>query len=131
MKVDLEKESDASEEEAGRQTEEKPSGQMFFELDQGELSNALQFLCMSPRIGRLEVQFEDGDTAQLYLADQTVVHVVADDAQGTQAMASIIRHTGKRRAVFYEGEEPPEKSSAQPLSQFLLEASVMADELSA
>ena len=107
-------------------------GQMFFQLGEGELSNALQFLCMSPRVGRLDITFsENGEKGKIYLSGQTVVHVTQGDLKGVQAMAAIIGMPGQRKAVFYEGEKAPEETNSQPLSQFLLEASVMADEIRA
>lgn len=108
---------------------QEKSGQMFLQLAQGELSNALQFLCMSPRTGKLEISFEgDSEKALIFLAGQTVVHVTAHEKEGVQAMANIMQQPGQREVAFYEGEEAPAQTNDKPLSQFLLQASVMADD---
>lgn len=105
-------------------------GDMYFQLKEGELSNALQFLCMTGRTGLLRLRFPDGETGQVFLADNTVAYVSLGGATGTEALARMIGRA-ESEAHFFEGRKAPRIVNTRPISQVLIEAAVMADEIKA
>ncbi len=109
---------------------ELPEGerQMYFQLQYGELSNALQFLCMTSRTGELVLSFGSDDTGQIFLADNTIVHARYGEYQGSEAVARML---GKPQveAQFFQDRDAPQVSCQGSISQFLIESSVLADEL--
>lgn len=108
--------------------EDNPKSEMFFRLKPGDLSNALQFLCMSSRVGRLEFRFEGGRKAELYMADNTVVTARFGESRGTRALALMLS-AGESEARFFADEKAPEVDNDRPISQLLLESAVLADEM--
>ena len=107
-----------------------PKGQMYLQLNAGEISNALQFLCMTSRHGQLVLTFSNETKGNVFLKRNAIVHA---DYMGEPGMVAIARMLGQgeTEALFLEGIDPVEETIQQPLSQTLLEASVLADELGA
>ncbi len=103
---------------------------MYLKLKKGELSNTIQFLCMTGRKGELALQFPNGKRAALYLDNKTVVHAQFGNHTGLDALAHMLQQ-GDADATFYEGKDMPEKTIDMPVSQLLLEASVRSDEMAA
>lgn len=102
---------------------------MYMRLGSGELSDALQFLTMSPRSGELRVHFLQNDkTGSVFLKDGEVVHVEFGDHTGMEAFARMLLQ-GDSEARLHVDEEAPERTVRQPVSQLLLEAAVFGDEL--
>ncbi len=107
-----------------------PKGQMYLQLNAGEISNALQFLCMTSRHGQLVLTFSDETKGIAFLKSNTIVHAEYRGKTGTEAIALMLGQ-GETEALFLEGMDPQTETIQQPLSQILLEASVLADELGA
>ena len=103
---------------------------MYLKLKDGELSNALQFLCMSSRKGELSLTFESGKTGNLFLSDNSVVHAQFEAGTGVKAVALMLSQGGAE-TIFHEGRPVPTRSIELPISQLLLEAAVMSDEVRA
>ena len=101
---------------------------MKFQLTKGEISNVLQFLCTTSREGLLKVFFPDGHKADIHIADKTLTSVDFAGNKGIHALAAMLNKEGERQAYFLEGQKAPEPDHRKPLSQILLEASVIADE---
>ena len=101
--------------------------QMFFQLSGDELSNALQFLCMSSREGRMGLTFESGDSGAVFIGDGTVTHAEIDGYEGITAIARMLRK-GSMEARFFDGVKAPKITNTMSISGVLIEASVMADE---
>ena len=101
---------------------------MQFQITKGEISNVLQFLCTTSREGLLEVLFPDNQKAEIFIADKTLTKVSFAENNGVQALAAMLNTEGERQAYFFEGQKTSEPDTSKPLSQFLLEASVLADE---
>jgi len=108
-------------------TPEAKQGQMYFQLNGDELSNALQFLCMTSREGRLSLRFDSGQSGAIYLDSNTLSHAEFDELEGVEALARMLRG-GAMEARFFEGREPARRSNSRGISQVLIEASVLADE---
>lgn len=105
------------------------SSHMYMRLGPGELSDAIQFLTMSPRSGELRVHFIESDmTGSVYLKDGEVVHIQLGDHTGMEAFARMLLQ-GDSEASLHADEEAPERTVRQPVSQLLLEAAVFGDEL--
>ncbi len=119
---------DAGGSTAGRAT---VRGQMYLRLNAGELSNALQFLCAGGRVGQLVLTFPDEEKAHVFLDSNTVVHVEFRGRTGLDAMALIISNPREVEAHFHVGNRPAQVTNDRPISQFLIEASVQADEMNA
>lgn len=116
---------DAREKVAGGKTAEV----MFLKLNDDELSNALQFLCMTSRTGEVELTFDkDGGNAVLHLGDGTVLFAKYGEYKGLEAIARMLK-AGAAEASFYEGRVAPGKNIDMPISGILLNASVMGDEM--
>ncbi|MCF7854968.1 MAG: DUF4388 domain-containing protein [Candidatus Pacebacteria bacterium] len=123
--------------QAIRETEETKTeggpageGQMYFQFKEGELSNVLQFICMTSRTGELALEFDDDTAGSVYVCDNTLTHAAYGKRLGVEAVARMIgRERGEAR--FFEGHTTPEVTNDKPVSQLLIEASVMADELKA
>jgi DNA-binding response OmpR family regulator len=113
-----------------KSTRETRQGQMYFQLHGHELSNALQFLCMTSRQGRLSLKFESGQSGTIYLDLDTVVHAEYEELEGLPAVAKMLRG-GTMEARFFEGRQAPKKTNSRSISQVLIEASVIADESAA
>jgi DNA-binding response OmpR family regulator len=105
-------------------------GQMYLQLNAGEISNALQFLCMTSRHGQLVLTFGDETKGVVFLKGNTIVHAEYRGKSGTEAIALMLSQ-GETEALFLEGMDAQTETIQMPLSQILLEASVLADELSA
>lgn len=103
---------------------------MYLKLKDGELSNAIQFLCMTGRKGELTLQFAKGKRATVFLAGKTVVDARIGEYSGLDALAHMLLQ-GNADATFYDGREPSRKTVDMPVSQVLLEASVRSDEMAA
>lgn len=104
---------------------------MYMRLGPGELSDALQFLTMSPRTGELRLRFiKDGAEGHVFLKDGDVVHVEFKGHTGTEAFARMLLH-GDGEARFHADEEAVERTVRKSVSQLLLEAAVSADEMHA
>lgn len=101
---------------------------MYFQLNSGELMNALQFLCMTSRVGQLVLTFDSEEKGSIFLNRNTVVHAEFGAATGTEALAKMLGQ-GQTEALFFDGNEPPAITNERPLSQILIEASVMSDEM--
>lgn len=108
-------------------SEKKSTGQMYFQLNGDELSNALQFLCMTSRDGRLTLKFESGDSGAIFIGEGTVTHSEFGDSEGIPAIARMLR-SGAMEARFFDGLNAPKITNKAPISGVLIEASVMADE---
>lgn len=107
----------------------KDSSHMYMRLGPGELSDALQFLTMSPRSGELRVHFIESDkTGSVYLKDGEVVHIEFGDHTGMEAFARMLLQ-GESEARLHTDVEAAERTVRQPVSQLLLEAAVFGDEL--
>lgn len=104
-------------------------GEMYFQLNGDELSNALQFLCMTSREGRLSLKFDSGRSGAVFLAQNTLTHAEYEDFEGIEALAKMLSG-GSMEARFFEGRKAPRRTNSRPISQVLIEASVMADEAS-
>ncbi|MDT8391647.1 MAG: DUF4388 domain-containing protein [Lentisphaeria bacterium] len=116
---------DAREKVAGGKTAEV----MFLKLNDDELSNALQFLCMTSRAGEVELSFDnDAGQAVLHLGDGTVLFARYGEHTGLEAIARMLK-AGAAEVSFYEGRVAPEKNIDMPISGILLNASVMSDEM--
>lgn len=105
-------------------------GQMYLQLNVGELSNALQFLCMASRHGQLVLTFGNETKGNAFLKGGSITHAEYQGKKGIEAMALMLSQ-GETEALFMEGKEAAEQTLQLPISQILLEASVMADELGA
>ena len=103
-------------------------GQMYFQLNGNDLSNALQFLCMTSRMGQLMLTFDSEEKGSIFLDRNTVIHAEFGKATGVQALAMMLGQ-GQTEALFLDGKGPPQITNDRTLSQILIEASVMADEL--
>lgn len=102
---------------------------MFLKLNDDELSNALQFLCMTSRTGELELIFDDDSgKAVLHLGEGTILFARFGKHEGLEAIARMLK-SGAAAASFYEGRKAPGKNIDMPISGILLNASVMGDEL--
>jgi hypothetical protein len=101
---------------------------MFFKLQAGELSSALQFLCMTGRQGLLDLNFDGDDKGVMYLDDGTVVHAEFQGITGLDAMAMMVS-AGEADAKFIADRKADSSSLEMPISQLLLEATVRGDEL--
>lgn len=108
-------------------TPEAMQGQMYFQLNGDELSNALQFLCMTSREGRLSLKFASGRSGAVFLHAGTVSHAEFEDIEGLDALAKMLRG-GAMEARFFTGRSPAKQTNSRPISQVLIEASVLADE---
>ncbi len=107
-----------------------PDGQdVFLKLHLGELANALQFLTLSPRTGKAEIEFLDCDeTGEVFLNEGRPVHAHFQDSDGIEAFAlMLVAHNG--RLWFREGIVPEKKSIEKSIDGLLLEATVLADEM--
>ena len=119
----------ATAEARGEETEtEEVSEAMFLRLKGDELSNALQFLCMTSRRGHLALTFEDGRTGDIYLGEGTIKHAEIGGKSGIEAVALMLRESGSE-VRFFEGRRWPCETLGQGVSQILIEASVMGDEM--
>ncbi|MDT8389765.1 MAG: DUF4388 domain-containing protein [Lentisphaeria bacterium] len=107
--------------------ESKSTSQMYFQLNGDELSNALQFLCMTSRDGRLKLKFESGGSGSVFIGGGTVIHAEFGDDEGIPAIARMLR-SGAMEARFFDGSKAPKVTNTAPISGVLIEASVMADE---
>ena len=105
-------------------------GQMYFQLKANELSNALQFLCMTSRVGQLTLLFQSDEKGHVYLNRNTVVHCEFKSQQGLAALAAILSQ-GDMEGYFFEGKTALAETLDMPISQLLIEVSVLADELMA
>ena len=105
-------------------------GQMYFQLNEGELSNALQFLCMTSRTGQLVLRFPSGPEGTVFLDHNTIVDAEYGGKTGVEAIARMLA-SGGMEARFFEGVVLPGANAGASVSQILIEASVMADELTA
>lgn len=103
-------------------------GRMYFQLNSGELMNALQFLCMTSRVGQLVLTFDSEDKGSIFLNRNTVIHAEFGASTGIEALAKMLGQ-GQTEALFFDGNEPEKVTNERPLSQVLIEASVMADEM--
>ncbi|OPZ30577.1 MAG: hypothetical protein BWZ02_00691 [Lentisphaerae bacterium ADurb.BinA184] len=103
---------------------------MYLQLKGDELSNALQFLCMTSRRGHLALAFPDGRTGDLYLGNGTIQHAETGGKAGIEAVAMMLREPAVE-ARFFEGRRWPRQTLGQAASQILIEASVMGDEMAA
>lgn len=102
--------------------------QMFFKLKTGELGNVLQFLNFSARNGRLNIAFaNDHGGGQLYLAQGEVIHAECAGLTGMDAIAEMLGQ-GDAEGQFFETSSLPSPEMALPLSQVMIEATVLADE---
>ncbi len=119
---------DAGRERYGAGSETGAKGQMYLQLNVGELSNALQFLCMASRHGQLVLTFGNETKGNVFLKDGSITHADYLNKNGIEAMARMLMQ-GETEALFMEGREPQEQTIQMPISQILLEATVMADEL--
>ena len=102
-------------------------GQMYFQLNEGELSNALQFLCMTSRTGQLVLHFAAGAEGTVYLDRNTIVRAEYAGKTAVAAIAGMLA-AGRMEARFFEGVAAPVTDPGGSISQILIEASVMADE---
>ncbi len=110
-------------------TADNDSSHMYMRLGPGELSDALQFLTMSPRSGELRVHFIESDkTGSVYLKDGEVVHIEFGDHTGMEAFARMLLQ-GDSEARLHTDVAAAERTVRQPVSQLLLEAAVFGDEL--
>ncbi|OPZ26705.1 MAG: DNA-binding response regulator CreB [Lentisphaerae bacterium ADurb.BinA184] len=105
-------------------------GQMYFQLKEGELSNALQFLCMTSRTGELVLRFNGGTEGTVFLDRNTIVHAEYAGQTGVEALARMLG-AGGLEARFFEGVLSRAADAGRTVSQILIEASVLADERSA
>jgi DNA-binding response OmpR family regulator len=103
------------------------ASEMYFQLHVGELSNALQFLCMTSRTGQLLLSLPDGRKGHIFIDNNTVTHAEFGDSKDVDAIAGLLAH-GNIEARFFDGGKAPEVTSAKSVSQLLIEASVTADE---
>ena len=103
-------------------------GQMYLQLNVGELSNALQFLCMASRHGQLVLTFGNESKGNVFLKGGSITHADYLGKTGIEAMAFMLMQ-GETEALFMEDKEAEKQTIEFPISQILLEASVMADEL--
>lgn len=101
---------------------------MFFKLQAGELSSALQFLCMSNRQGLLDLDFNGDDKGLMYLDNGTVIQAEFQGITGLDAMALMVS-AGEADAKFIADKKADSSSLEMPISQLLLEATVRGDEL--
>ncbi len=102
-------------------------GEMYFQLKDDELSNALQFLCMTAREGRLALKFASGRSGAIFIGNATISHAEYEGLKGLPAIAKMLAG-GSMEARFFEGRQPGEITNTRPISQVLIEASVLADE---
>ncbi len=109
-----------------------PKGQeveaMHLKLKDDELSNALQFLCMTSREGELTLAFPNGRSGQLFLAEGSVTFAKFGDTTGLEAVARLLKE-GAAEASFFEGRDGPPPNLDMPISSLLINATVMGDEL--
>jgi hypothetical protein len=103
------------------------ASEMYFQLHVGELSNALQFLCMTSRCGQLSLSLPDGSKGHIFIDNNTVTHAEFGELKDVEAIAAMLAH-GNIEARFFDGGRAPEVTNARSVSQLLIEASVMADE---
>jgi CheY-like chemotaxis protein len=110
--------------------EEPPqNGQMYFRLTPGEVGNAIQFLCGTSRAGELLLTFPSGTRGRVFIARDTIVHAEFDGADGVDALARMLTFA-EMELRFFEGREAPaETIGGRSVSQVLVEASFLADEL--
>lgn len=110
-------------------TSGKTAEAMYFQLKHDELSNALQFLCMTSREGEFELKFADNEgEGKLYLGQGTVIHAGFGPHSGVEAVARMLK-AGAADAWFFEGRAAPGRDLDMPISSLLINASVMGDEL--
>lgn len=110
-------------------TAEEPAEAMYLKLNDDELSNALQFLCMTSREGELALNFAAGDVpGQLFLKGGTMVYAQFGKYEGLEAMARMLKK-GAADASFFEGRPEPKRNIDMSISGILLNASVMGDEM--
>lgn len=104
--------------------------QMFFRLRTGELGNVLQFLGFSQRTGRLEISFDSKtkDKANIGLVRGEVVHAEYCGVDGLEAVALLLSR-GDAEAYFFDDEQMPGSEITVGLSQLLIEATVLSDEI--
>jgi DNA-binding response OmpR family regulator len=115
---------------AGGRADSQAAGQqqMFFKLKTGELGNVLQFLNFSARNGRLDITFaNDHGGGHLYLAQGEVIHAECAGLTGMEAIAEMLGQ-GDAEGQFFETSALPPPEMALPLSQVMIEATVLADE---
>lgn len=115
---------------AGGRPDQPAAGQqqMFFKLKTGELGNVLQFLNFSARNGRLDITFaNDHGSGHLYLAQGEVIHAECAGLTGLEAIAEMLGQ-GDAEGQFFETNILPSPEMALPLSQLMIEATVLADE---
>jgi len=103
---------------------------MYFKLQGGELSNALQFLCMSSRAGELEISLAGEKKGSLFIDQNTVSHAQFQDLEGIEALTRLLC-VEQLEARFFEGRQSPRVTNQRMISQLLIEASVLADEMAA
>ncbi len=101
---------------------------MFFKLKTGELGNVLQFLNFSARNGRLDLTFaNDHGGGHLYLAQGEVIHAECGGLADLEALAEMLGQ-GDAEGQFFETSTLPPPEMTLPLSQVMIEATVLADE---
>lgn len=111
------------------QSATEPIGVMYLKLASGELANAIQFLCMSPRTGELRLDCPKSKArGSLYLKGGAVVHATFADKHGVPAF-SLLLGEPEIEARFLEGRRPPAQTIDMSTDNLLLEASVLADEM--
>mgnify|MGYP006292813797 CR=1 FL=1 len=112
-------------------TQSTPESLMYMKLGVGEISDALQFLTMSPRTGELEVHVDSGEQiGHVFLKKGEVVHIEFGDFRGSEAFAHLLA-AGTGEAWFHEDREAVERTVRGSASQLLLEAAVLSDEIAA
>ncbi|MFA5203266.1 MAG: DUF4388 domain-containing protein [Lentisphaeria bacterium] len=102
--------------------------QMFFKLKTGELGNVLQFLNFSGRNGRLDITFPGNrDAGHLFISQGEVIQAEYAGLGALEAIAQMLGQ-GDAEGQFFETTALPAPELLLPLSQLMIEATVLADE---
>jgi hypothetical protein len=101
-----------------------------FKLRRGELGNAIQFLTMAGREGRLDVRLaaESEIKGTIHLEHGTVVQVTYLEDEGVEALARMLVQDNLT-AGFVDGVSVDGPQMSMSTDQLLIEAAVRADEI--
>jgi ActR/RegA family two-component response regulator len=123
-------EAKAAAQSGARSEPAREKSEMYFRLKGSELSNALQFLSMSSRTGEVVISLPAGEQGSLFIADNTIVHATFQGREGIDAVSRMLS-VDELEARFFEGRTADKTTNDRSISQLLIEASVIADEMAA
>ena len=96
-------------------------------LKKHDLSNIIQFLTMSRRIGKLEITFNNSNRNGFLITDENgLVDAETEGKTGIPAIALMLQ-SGEGTGRFFDGVEADKTTLSGPIDHILLEASMIAD----